>query len=110
MSFAAEILAIAAATFTGDDGACTVRVGHDVVTALCTGIEEIRSPTDQGVISGYSGNGRYALEDELTVIKAGDKFEIKREGIDSKYLKARAVSRHSIGGAVRISMQAEFGE
>ena len=110
MSFAKEILAIAATVFTDDDGACSVRVGRDTITALCTGIDEIRSATEQGVVSGYSGNVRYALEDELTFIKAGDKFEIKRDGIDAKYLKARAISRHSIGGAVRISMQAEFGE
>ena len=108
MSFAKDILAIAAATFTGDDGACTVRVGRDEFTALCTGIEEIYSPTDQGVVKGYAGNVRYALDIEPEVIAPGSAIKIKRTGIDAKFLNARVGSRHSIGGAVRVSVTAEF--
>ena len=110
MSFAAQILEAAAATFTGIDGACTVRYKREEFAALCTGIEEIRSATDQGIVSGYSGNVRYALTTEPAEILAGVVVEVKRTGIDSKYVKARVGSRHSIGGAVRLTVTAEFSE
>jgi len=108
MSFAAQILAEAQAAFAGIDGACLVRDGHDEFAALCTGIEEIYSPTDQGLVKGYSGNVRYALTAEQDVIKAGGTIKIKRTGIDAKFLTARVSSRHSIGGAVRLTIVAEF--
>jgi len=108
MGFAEDILAFAAAAFTGIDGACTVRIGHDDFDALCTGIEEIYSPTDQGLVKGYNGNVRYALSIEPELTLPGDTIKIKRTGIDAKFITARVGSRHSIGGAVRLSVTAEF--
>jgi hypothetical protein len=110
MGYAEDILAIVAATFDGENGACTVRIKRHTFAAVCSGMEEIRTPTDQGIVSGYSGNVRYALSVEAVTIDAGDVFEFKRTGIDADFITARALARSSIGGAVRLSISAEFAQ
>jgi hypothetical protein len=105
-NMAATILTAAIAAFP--DGACSVRVGRDVIaTALCTGLDEVKTATDQGNVIGFSGNVRYLLADEPREVKKGEVIEIKRAE-DAAYFKVRAGVRHSSSGAVRLSITAEF--
>jgi hypothetical protein len=107
MSMAERILMAARNSAIGVDGACIVKVGRNQFDALCTGLDEIRASTDQGIMSGYSGNVRYLASVESKQILAGDVIEIKRVN-DAKFLKVRVGNRHQIGGAVRLSIAAEF--
>jgi hypothetical protein len=104
-NMAATILAAATAAF--EDGACTVKSGRAEWPGLCTGLDEIKTATEQGQVSGYSGNLRYAKASEATAIKSGDVLEVKR-AIDTAFIKVRVAVRHDIGGAVRLSITAEF--
>jgi hypothetical protein len=107
MSMAETILAAARNSPIGTDAACVVKAGRDEWDALCTGLDEIRAATDQGILSGYSGNVRYAASKEPKRILAGDVIEIRRV-MDDKFFKVRVGNRHPIGGAVRLTIAAEF--
>ena len=90
------------------DTRCSVRVGHDTIArAICTGLDEIKTATDQGGIKGFSGNLRYLSTDEPKEIAAGDVVEVKRAQ-DAKHIRVRAGVRHEMGGAVRLTISAEF--
>jgi hypothetical protein len=107
MGMAEQILTAARNSAIGIDGACMVRFARGEWEALCTGLDEIRAATDQGMLSGYNGNVRYAASAELRPVLAGDVIEIKRTA-DAKYIRVRVGSRHQIGGAVRLTIAAEF--
>ncbi len=104
-NMAATILTAARARFP--DAACTLRLGRAEWGGLCTGLDEIKTGTDQGTVAGYSGNVRYLKADEPSAIMAGDVVEVKRLG-DAAYIKMRVAARHPIGGAVRLTIASEF--
>ena len=89
------------------DGTCSVRIGRAVWSGWCSGLDEIKTATDQGQVAGYSGNVRYLKSEEPTEIKAGGVVEIKRAQ-DAEYIKLRVSFRRENGGAVRLTVQAEF--
>jgi len=106
MSIAATILAAAQSAFEEDAG-CVVKIGRNEFNAICTGIDELRAATDQGIMSGYIGNVRYLSSVEGKPVNAGDVINIKRLS-DKSFIKVRVGSRHEIGGAVRLTIAAEF--
>lgn len=89
------------------DGVCSVRSGREVWEGWCSGLDEIKTSTEQGLVAGFSGNVRYLTADETVTINRGDVLEIKRAQ-DDDYIKARVGFRHSSGGAVRLTIAAEF--
>ena len=106
MSMALQTLAAITSSLT--DGACTVRIGRDVISsAHCSGLDDIRAETEEGVALGYSGNIRYLLADEPSVAKSGAVVEVKRTH-DADYIKVRVAARHVIGGVVRLAVAAEY--
>jgi hypothetical protein len=107
MSMADRILAAARNSAIGIDGACIVKLGRSEWEAICTGLDEIRAATDQGMLSGYTGNVRYLASEESKDVLAGDVVEIKRPQ-DARFIRVRVGSRHQIGGAVRLTIAAEF--
>jgi hypothetical protein len=89
------------------DGACSVRSGRSVWAGWCSGLDEIKAATDQGQVAGFSGNVRYLKSAEAVEIKAGSVVEIQRPQ-DSTYQRLRVSFRRENGGAVRLTVQAEF--
>jgi len=89
------------------DGTCSVKSGRSEWAGWCSGLDEIKTSTDGGLVSGYSGNVRYQKSVEAVEINAGDVLEVKRAQ-DAKHIKLRAAFRHETGGAVRLTVQAEF--
>jgi hypothetical protein len=104
-NMAATILAAAIAQFP--DAACSFRLGRAEWGGMCTGLDEIKTGTDQGRVAGYSGNARYLASAEPQTIDAGDVLEAKRAQ-DGDWLKLRVAARHQTGGAVRLTVAAEF--
>ncbi len=104
-NLAAKILTAAIAAFP--DGACTFRKDRREWSGICTGLDEIKTSTEQGRLSGYSGNARYLKTDEPEIIESGDVLEVKRLQ-DTDYIRVRVGVRHETGGAVRLTIAAEF--
>ncbi len=104
-NMAETILAAAIAAFP--DGACSVKSGRSVWSGWCSGLDEIKAATDQGQVAGFIGNVRYLKSAEAVEIKAGSVLEVKRSQ-DADYQRLRVSFRRENGGAVRLTVQAEF--
>ncbi len=102
---ASDILTAAIAAFP--DGACTIRKDRSEWSGICTGLDEIKTSTEQGQLSGFSGDVRYLKEDEPARIESGSVLEVKREQ-DDNFIRVRVGVRHETGGAVRLTIAAEF--
>jgi hypothetical protein len=89
------------------DGTCTVKSGRSVWAGWCSGLDEIKTATDQGQVAGFSGNVRYLKSAEPVEIKAGSVVEVQRPQ-DESYQKLRVSFRRENGGAVRLTVTAEF--
>jgi hypothetical protein len=104
-NMAATILTAAIAQFP--DAACTFRLGFAEWGGMCTGLDEIKTATDQGNVAGYSGNARYLASVEPAIVSPGDVVDVKRAQ-DETWLKLRVSARHQTGGAVRLTVMAEY--
>jgi hypothetical protein len=104
-NMAADILTAEIAAFP--DAACTFRHSRSEWSGMCAGMNEIKAATDQGQVAGYSGNARYLSADEPTTIDAGEVIEVKRAQ-DADWLKLRVAARYENGGAVQLTIAAEF--
>jgi hypothetical protein len=103
-NLAAEI--IAAAMEAMPDGVCSIRVGKSVVQAFTSGLQEVRTGTDAGMVEGYSGIVRYASAGAPSIDK-GQAIEIKRAH-DAAYITVRVAAVKQIGGAVSLTIAAEY--
>jgi len=88
---------------------CQVRIdGKTVIArALSVGLQHGTTPTDMGVGQAVDGNVRFLAADEPREIKVDEPIEIKRAH-DAAFVPVRVMSRVQIGGAVRLSLEAEF--
>ena len=106
--------------------AASVRhIGNDpalagvVNTALCAGIEQARTQTQQGMLTGADGAVRYAVENEPATWKrtaahgqaaiVGQRVHVTIAG-DTNPFACRVTARKELLGAVRLNLQAEFAE
>ena len=99
------LLAAAIAAFP--DKVLSIRIGKTEFSGWSSGLTEISTTTDQGRVVGYSGEVRYYEADEPRRIDKGESFQVKRN-TDDKFVTVRAAARKDGGGAVRLSIAAEF--
>ncbi len=89
-------------------GTVRLRKRDVIARAVCTGVERMREPSEQGLVTDPRGTVRYLLSEEPTPrVKPGDVLEIKLPYM-TDYLTVRCEARNDIGGAVRLEVEAEF--
>jgi hypothetical protein len=93
-----------------EDARCLIRLrGRDVVSkALCTGLEEMAEPSDEGIVFGANGEIRYLLSDEGAEVQRGEVVEFKRTENAKTWNRLRAKFRKPIGGAIRLTVVPEY--
>jgi len=101
--------------YVGDRPELAGEVSH----VLCTGIEQRRGQTDQGMMTGADGLARYALKDEPQGWRysatrgiagiVGQTVELTLTGAD-RAVRCRVDGRREMAGGVRLNLMAEFAE
>ena len=108
---AAEPSLAAQVRYTAETGTTEALLGA-VTTALCTGLENTRAQTDEGLYVGADGQVRYKASLEPTAWKAnnaicGQVVEVLLYG-ETEWRRVRVVTRREMAGAVRLSVTAEY--
>ena len=90
----------------------------NVETALCTGLDQQRAQTGEGMITGSDGAVRYKLADEPRPWRAdgyrghapivGQVVTVTLN--DGTSIKCRVDVRRETAGAVRLNVSAQYGE